>query len=361
MRLLMRTTTAALLLLGCASLLSTRPAAAQNYQVVDLGTLRSDGAGGALAHGINNRGQVVGLSDTSDGSRRGFLWEPGTGISDIRTRGINLGGRHSDAWSISNNGIIGGEVNTASTPAQPFEFSHAFVNGPAGLTDLNGMSTFLGGQNSRTRSVNDAGQACGLAQALGGNWRAFRYSPTSGMQDLGTLGGLQSRANSINARGEAVGASDLANGSVRATLWSPTRGLFTIFFNNSRYTEAFGVNDSTQMVGVGQVGRRILAFRFDPKTLAFQRLNGLRGAPETYAYALNNAGQAVGASGRREFNRRRAVLWLRTRAIDLNSRIPAGSGWVLWSANGINDRGQIVGEGTFNGRKRAFLLTPIAP
>jgi probable HAF family extracellular repeat protein len=43
---------------------------------------------------------------------------------------------------------------------------------------------------------------------------------------------------------------------------------------------------------------------------------------------------------------------------DLNSLIPAGSGWVLNDAYGINERGQIVGDGTINGQSLAFLLTP---
>ena len=38
--------------------------------------------------------------------------------------------------------------------------------------------------------------------------------------------------------------------------------------------------------------------------------------------------------------------------------IPAGSGWVLISANGINAAGQIVGMGTHNSKTRGFLLTP---
>ena len=43
--------------------------------------------------------------------------------------------------------------------------------------------------------------------------------------------------------------------------------------------------------------------------------------------------------------------------IDLNSLIPASSGWVLTEARGINESGQIVGTGVLNGQERAFLLT----
>jgi probable HAF family extracellular repeat protein len=48
---------------------------------------------------------------------------------------------------------------------------------------------------------------------------------------------------------------------------------------------------------------------------------------------------------------------------DLDSLIPANSGWVLYSANGINDHGQIVGQGAINGQEHAFLwdIGPGAP
>ena len=45
--------------------------------------------------------------------------------------------------------------------------------------------------------------------------------------------------------------------------------------------------------------------------------------------------------------------------IDLNTRIDPQSGWTLEVAKGINDAGEIVGNGSHNGDYHAFLLTPI--
>ena len=45
--------------------------------------------------------------------------------------------------------------------------------------------------------------------------------------------------------------------------------------------------------------------------------------------------------------------------VDLNTMIPANSGWQLTIAIAINDRGQIIGEGTSNNIPRSFLLTPV--
>lgn len=42
---------------------------------------------------------------------------------------------------------------------------------------------------------------------------------------------------------------------------------------------------------------------------------------------------------------------------DLNDLIPANTGWVLGEATGINDKGEIVGNGTINGNQHAYLLT----
>jgi hypothetical protein len=43
---------------------------------------------------------------------------------------------------------------------------------------------------------------------------------------------------------------------------------------------------------------------------------------------------------------------------DLNTLIPASSGWTLNSAADINLWGQIVGSGMLNGQAHGFLLTP---
>ena len=44
---------------------------------------------------------------------------------------------------------------------------------------------------------------------------------------------------------------------------------------------------------------------------------------------------------------------------DLNTSIAGDSGWRLLEASAINDSGQIVGFGLFNGAQRAFRLDPI--
>jgi hypothetical protein len=56
-----------------------------------------------------------------------------------------------------------------------------------------------------------------------------------------------------------------------------------------------------------------------------------------------------------------AFIWSREQGMqDLNQLIPGNSGWHLQSANAINERGEITGQGIMNGQSRAFLLVPLS-
>jgi probable HAF family extracellular repeat protein len=81
-------------------------------------------------------------------------------------------------------------------------------------------------------------------------------------------------------------------------------------------------------------------------------LGTLAGGEASEAYAINDHGVVVGASGGRAFIYREGAM------VDLNSLLPAESGWVLTTASGINDAGEIVGTGLYDGVERGFVLIP---
>jgi hypothetical protein len=54
----------------------------------------------------------------------------------------------------------------------------------------------------------------------------------------------------------------------------------------------------------------------------------------------------------------RALIWQDKMPVDLNTLIPANSGWVLQAASSIDNAGEIVGSGLINGSVHAFLATP---
>ena len=90
------------------------------------------------------------------------------------------------------------------------------------------------------------------------------------------------------------------------------------------------------------------------------------GAPSgmnSYALGINNSGQIVGAVEEIVPYLHHATLWDNGALIDLNTVLDSsGAAWMnLDFAYGINDAGQIVGDGiNISGEQHAYLLTPIA-
>lgn len=77
------------------------------------------------------------------------------------------------------------------------------------------------------------------------------------------------------------------------------------------------------------------------------------------AIGINNNGVIVGASWLG--NEMRGFVYVGGQMRDLNQLLDlSGEGWIIESANAINDDGWIVGTGFYNGGKeRAFLLIPV--
>ncbi len=77
----------------------------------DLGTLGGSRSG---ATGINDRGQVVGMSETASGAEHAVLWEQGT-MTDLGT----LGGNWSRAYGINDRGQVVGMSDGRAALWQP--------------------------------------------------------------------------------------------------------------------------------------------------------------------------------------------------------------------------------------------------
>jgi probable HAF family extracellular repeat protein len=136
--------------------------------VKTLGTL---GGAESLVYGLNDAGDVVGVSDTSGGQRHAFLYRNGA-MNDLGT----LGGAGSFAAAVNEAGLVVGDADTPSGDA------HAFLYDGASLKDL---GTF-GGAASRADSVNGVGQVVGFARTSRGEPRAFSWTAQEGMVDLNT-------------------------------------------------------------------------------------------------------------------------------------------------------------------------------
>jgi probable HAF family extracellular repeat protein len=140
---------------------------------IDLGNLGGDGNGdGIFALNLNNHGQVIGSSDLpGDANFHAFLWTKQTGIEDL---GTVEGDVNSAAIGINDAGqIVGVSLDSSFNP-------RAFLRQGRQLTDLNtlippGSPLYL----ASACSINAAGEIIGFAFDNGGNVHAYLATPNS--------------------------------------------------------------------------------------------------------------------------------------------------------------------------------------
>ena len=335
--------------------LTSQTAAAQTYEVTDLGTL---GGQRSQAFGLNNFGQVVGCSETPSGELQAFLYTRGW-LLNLGT----LGGGSSCAYAISNSGIAVGFSQTASGRHHPVLFG---IGSP--LFDLSSLGYPLDDSFSTASGINNSGQVVGYYLTVtaadehnSSRNRAFLYS-NHRISDLGTFGGAEGAATAINNSGQVVGYFSIESNPVyaahRAFLFSAGTVVELGTLGGIRTTPA-DINDSGQVVGSAELPNgEPHAFLYSNGSLL--DLGTLPGGRQSRAYGINNSGQVVGASDSAA-GRLHAFCYSAGVMHDLNRLIPADSGWVLAKASDINDAGQIAGNGIINGQEHAFLLTPVSP
>lgn len=151
----------------------------------------------------------------------------------------------------------------------------------------------------------------------------------------------------------------------QATLW---RGSSVVNLGSllpDSFSEAFAISDGDVAVGAAVSGttpggtsiRRAVRWDLSGPVPTILDLGSL-GRTFAEAKDVNDAGQIVGFVTNISGLSDRAFLWENGVMTDLNDLLPANSGWVLRSAEGINEQGWITGFGTFNGVTRAFVLVP---
>jgi probable HAF family extracellular repeat protein len=238
------------------------------------------------AYGLNDLGQVVGSSETAQGTRA-FVWAAERGTRDLGALSANA---NSEAFGINNAGAIVGY----STIGDQLHATLVNINGS--IQDLGALP---GDQSSQGFGINDAGQVVGMSSSPSGS-RAFIWKAEAGMQLLPPPPGYaDSLAFRINNQGTAIGHAMTSSG-MRAIVWS-----------------------SGQAVDIGT----------------------LQGGTFSDASAINNLGAVVGISGGVLGNR--AFIWTSEKGMqDLNSLLVEKPGIVLTGAMGINDSGAIVAFGS---------------
>ena len=143
----------------------------QNGKTIDLGNLGGDGLfGGIFASGLNNVGQVVGTSDTTnDASFHAFLWENGH-MTDLQTL---PGDSYSVATAISDRGVVLGVSIDANFNIRAFTWQQGKMQD---LNNLVAGSTSLFLQTAC--SINARGEIDGIAlDRATGEFHAYKAIP----------------------------------------------------------------------------------------------------------------------------------------------------------------------------------------
>jgi probable HAF family extracellular repeat protein len=296
---------------------------------IDLGTLGGDNSWTNYG-GINDRGEAVGLAETSvpdpDGEDfctfgtqktcRPFLWRHGH-ITALPTPGGNNG----QASAINNRGQIVGisETTVQDSGCSPSKPGHIISPVFWERGEVRALPTVAGDPDGFVQGINDQGQAVGssgtctnlsIHAVLWENDTAF---------ELRNLGHDGDAACAINDHGQAVGY--VSNGStIVASLWPN------------------GSHSAVTNLGI------------------------LPGDGAAFATGINNRGQVVGSTFNSE-GWSRGFIWQDNVMTDLNTLIHRESNLYIIAASNINERGQISGMATVltgpdANKIHAILLTP---
>jgi probable HAF family extracellular repeat protein len=243
--------------------------------MTDLGTL---GGIDSQGNAINDLGEVVGTSNTSNGGSSAFA------DKNAVMTAIDPG----DATAINGSGEIAGAgpFLVAGTPGDVFEQAFTYLNGN---TTVLGLIPGQGGIFTAASGINSSGEVVGSGDNSASDERAWKYQNGT-MTDLATLGGPQASATAVNDSGQIVGFAQTSSEADHGFLY--TGGKMTDLGLNI-FPDA--INDSGVIVGQGPGGAVV------DSGSGFQNLNNLipaaSGVTLTNAVGVNNAGQIVANGG----------------------------------------------------------------
>ncbi|GIV58795.1 MAG: hypothetical protein KatS3mg042_1708 [Rhodothermaceae bacterium] len=235
-----------------------------------LGTL---GGPESKAFGVSNDGVVVGYATNLAGESRAFRWTEAGGMQDLGA--LILYSTHSYAYDVSEDGsVVVGHSHrpfrwTEPSGMQPIDTDHYgvassvsydgslsggwYFDGETGRdtpfrwTEASGMDILFEGANGAfVWGVSGDGSVC--VGSIGAVRRAFRWTETTGVQDLGTLGGLESEAYAADEDGSViVGHAVNTSGNRRPFRWTSSAGM-TDLTSLGLVSEALDVSASGQKI-----------------------------------------------------------------------------------------------------------------
>ena len=241
---------------------------------------------------------------------------------------------------------------------------------PAGqasaLPAMAGVDPFYGGLHTKAHGINNLGQLVGTGKEAEPNFYThavlWQNKDTEAM-DLGFLGqGIPvnySVAYGVNDSSHVVGNSNVGS-QVHAFLWRNGQMIDLGASNGLQHSEAYAISNTGFIAGKSILNAVIWEYDVaDPdSTPTFRQLPIPSGFFSATPTAVSDSGDVVGYAGSPNIDAH-AILWRNGVAIDLGVW-PGGHFSV---ANGINNLGQIVGTGTVAGDNldHALMWTLAAP
>ena len=349
------------------------------YSLEDLGVVK--GMEAIQPAALNSYGSVVGTAYGGEHPLCAFHY-------DYLQKFIHEEGNpntFSRALGINSASVIVGDAFPIG-PMEPRSHATLWKNGVA--MDL---GVLPGQVYSRANGINAIGQVVGYSglQRDSAESRAFVWTSRTGMIDIGTLGGAYAQAYAINDAGYITGASQTQGMGAMLTTHafiyrqpSPTYPWFTgmvdlgVLGGVSSYGMA--INNFNHVVGYSTIAsdERVHAFLHDgTKMIDLGSLGGSGnqwGSDMSVALGVNKFDQVVGYTylpvvGEMPIQQV-AFLWSRAsdgngQMVNLNTLLYEQKDYLLFSATGINDRGQIAAAAYHmpTGAVHAVLLTPTGP
>jgi probable HAF family extracellular repeat protein len=339
-------------------------------------TLSSLGGAENVGNSINDLGLVGGFPNLPDNnSRHAMLWLYGFRF-DLGT----LGGPNSAiALPVKNtNGLVSGIAQTTTPQPRGETWScRSFFATPtrAAATCLGvvwedgqvrALPTF-GGDNGFATGSNDNRQVVGWAENKVEDsscvkpqiyqFRAALWGPGKDeMRELPPLGSdSTSAATAINNKGQVIGISGAcgtAVGSVsaaHAVMWDKGRTIHLGNLGGVAWNTPMALNERGDVVGFSNVSAtdgaafNAQAFRWT-RGRGIETLGVLPGDTLSQALGINDKGQIVGISCTAGFASCRGFLYDHGVMMDLNEMLPDDYADHVFTANDINNDGQITGQ-----------------
>jgi probable HAF family extracellular repeat protein len=294
---------------------------------------------------VNEQGVAAGVAAVGD--TRGVRWRNGT-VEELPVTGSATSVR-IDAVDESG-AVYGSQLDPSSgvqpvrwgiSPSVPTVLPTPAAEGEGEVADATPDGTVLVGWSSTGP----------LAPHLPVRWVGDRIESLPLTQ-----GATAGEATGVAADGTVVGTLTTTSGR-RAVIWPADGGIRNLgTLPNDVASTGAAINDLGTIVGTSTDSNgRTSAFVYADGEM--RRIDATFSSRNLQPSAIDNAGTVVGDYAPSAGGETRAFVtgdegW----AEDLGDRLPAGSGWTLITARGVNELGQIIGFGTKDGRYDGYVL-----